>query len=431
MIIVIGAGISGLTAAWHLKQKGKKVLVLEASQQAGGLLQTLQQQNLRLELGPNSILADADLLAWLRELGLDADLEHASEVSKSRFIYKNGQIRGLPSNPMDLLKNNFFSLSTKLLLAKEPFRKAEKIENETISAFFLRRFNREVLEYAVKPFVGGIYAGNPDELLLKYTFPSLLQMEAEHGSVIRGLVKSHALTRKTSLNFAKGMQQLPQTIAQTLEVVYNSPVTRISGQQGAWCVHTPTQEYTAETLILAAPAKQIAEILPKSELADVASILKRITYAQMHVVHTSFEKTAFSALPKGFGVLHPANEGLFSSGTIWTSAVFPKSSAPAQWLFTSFVGGMQQAEYGHLSAPEVKKRVLAELTHHYKAKLEPVYQHHTFWPEAIPQYTAVMNDVENAVNLLTSKGLLVCANWHGGPSVSDCIKKGKLLAEKL
>ncbi|TAF35697.1 MAG: protoporphyrinogen oxidase [Cytophagales bacterium] len=428
-VIVIGAGISGLSAAYALQQKGHKVLVLESSQKAGGLIQTLYKDDFRLELGPNSILASAELVQWLEGLGLMTEAEEASPVSKDRFIYRNGQVRALPSNPLDLLKNDFFSFKTKLLLAREPFRKAENIPNETISEFFLRRFNQEVLDYAVRPFVGGIYAGNPDKLLLKYNFPALVEMEQKHGSIIKGLAKTSALARRRSFNFKNGMAALPQALAKQLDIRFDSPVLAISGERGAWRVHTQEQIWETQKIVLASPAKAVASFLPP-ELAVLTAELSRVPYAAMHVVHTAFKKSAFKALPSGFGVLHPACEKQFSSGNIWTSSVFPHSAPSELVLFTSFVGGMQQPERTLLSAEAIKQGVSSELEQHYQPREAPLWQNHVFWPEAIPQYTSQMQELEIAVQKIQEAGLLICTNWYGGSSLFDCITKGIELAKK-
>jgi oxygen-dependent protoporphyrinogen oxidase len=198
MILIIGGGISGLSLAWELQQLQKPYLLLEQAPQTGGYIRSIREGPYLFEEGPNSLLADENLLEWIKGLGLEEELIEANPVSKNRYIYKKGRYRALPSSPQGLIWNSFFSLTAKWSILTEPYKKSHSTEGETLSAFFERRFCHEVVEYALDPFVAGIYAGSPSQLLISQTFPQLLDYEASYGSVLKGLARQGRSRKKTS-----------------------------------------------------------------------------------------------------------------------------------------------------------------------------------------------------------------------------------------
>ena len=179
MIAIIGAGISGLTLAYFLEKKQIPYILLESSSKVGGYIHTVKKQPYLLELGPNSLLINKETEAFIDEIGLSNELLPANEVSKNRYIFRKGKYRVLPSSPPKLLFNSFFSLKTKWAIFRETRKKPLLIQNETLSQFFKRRFGKEVVKYALDPFVAGIYAGDPSLLLLEKTFPFLREYEQQ------------------------------------------------------------------------------------------------------------------------------------------------------------------------------------------------------------------------------------------------------------
>ena len=232
---IIGAGISGLTLAYELQKRGIDYHLWEATNQPGGYIQSRREEadkgSYLLELGANSLLGDPDLLLWLDELGLTPDLTFSKPVSKVRYIFRNGNYQQLPSGPPALLFSSFFSWKTKWAIFQERSNKTVSPGNETLAQFFRRRFSDEIVDAALGPFVGGIYAGDPEQLLVSETFPILLQYEKEYGSVLRGLIKNQSKTggatlgRRQSFSFRDGMQMLPNTLASRLKnLSLNNPV---------------------------------------------------------------------------------------------------------------------------------------------------------------------------------------------------------------
>lgn len=455
MIGIIGAGISGLTLAHELQQRGIDYHLWEASDRSGGYIQSRRDagvagQSYLRELGPNSLLGDADLLQWLDKLGLTPELAFSKPVSKARYIFRDGRYRALPSGPLSLLFGPFFSWKTKLAILRERTNKTTSPPGETLAQFFRRRFSDEVVDYALGPFVAGIYAGDPERLLVSETFPVLLQYEKEYGSVLRGLIKSQSATggssvgRRQSFSFREGMQALPNALAASLtNLSLNDPVHRIERAvdglaTSGWRVDSKRGTQTVDRLVLALGTDAAASLLNRSGLfPDFADVLSRVEYPPMTAVHSVYKRADVRHPLNGFGGLNPKAENQFAAGHIWSSSVFDGRCPADEVLFTTFVGGQQgERESGLNNACQpdavILKNVHQELAAGFGIRVtEPVFRAIYRWERAIPQYDAGIVAVKRLVEQVEADNLLVCANWYGGLSLSDCLSKARKLAQQL
>lgn len=431
---IIGAGISGLTVAYELQKRGIDYRLWEASSQPGGYIQSRRENGQYLcEQGPNSLLGAADLLLWLDELGLTSDVLFSKPVSKARYVFRAGHYRKLPSGPLSLLFGGFFSWQTKLAILRERNNKTVSTPGETLAQFFRRRFSNELVEYALGPFVAGIYAGDPEKLLVSETFPILLQYEKEYGSVLRGLIKNQsAAGRRQSFSFREGMQTLPNALASKLtNLSLNDPVEHIRKTSNGWEIESVRGTETVEQLILTTRA-DIAARLVEPQYTELAEALKRIVYPPMTAVHSAYKRADVQHPLNGFGGLNPTVESRFSSGHIWSSSVFDGRCPDDEVLFTTFVGGEANVDNSRQSDDVVFRQVHQELVTSFGIKgKEPVFRAIRRWERAIPQYDANIVAVKCPIQTVESDKLYVCANWYGGVSLADCIRKAQRLADRL
>ncbi|GAB3943436.1 protoporphyrinogen oxidase [Spirosoma harenae] len=435
---IVGGGISGLTLAYELQKRGVSYRLWEASGQPGGYIQSRRETGpngghyLR-ELGPNSLLGDADLLLWLDELGLTPTLNFAKPVSKARFIFRDGTYKQLPSGPLSLVFGDFFSWRTKLAVFRERNNHSLSPEGETLAQFFRRRFSQEIVDYALGPFVGGIYAGDPEKLLVSETFPILLQYEKEHGSVLRGFIKNQsAAGRRQSFSFQDGMQMLPDAIATKLsDLSLNDPVQQIRKTLDGWEITAQNGIESVDTLVLATDTATSARLM-ESVNPSFAGALRAVTYPPMVAIHTAYKRQDVGHSLNGFGGLNPTAEGRLAAGHIWSSSVFEGRCPADEVLFTTFIGGVGAERNTQLSDDVLKSGVHQELVNGFEIRAhEPVFQTIQRWERAIPQYDVSIVAVKDNVKALENDQLFVCANWYGGVSLYDCIQKAQKLAIHL
>jgi oxygen-dependent protoporphyrinogen oxidase len=435
---IIGAGISGLTLAHALQQQGIDYHLWEAADRAGGYIGSTRTdgpdgQSYLRELGPNSLLGDRQLLNWVDSLGITPKLVFSNDVSKHRFIYRTGQYRQLPGTPPALLLGSFFSLRTKLAALRELWNKTTSPPGETLGQFFRRRFSPEVVDYALGPFVAGIYAGDPEQLLVAETFPSLLAYEREYGSVLRGLIKNQGKTeRKQSFSFRDGMQTLTDALAASLTgLSLNDPVNRVDRLTDGWLVTAPSGSVQVDQLVMATNTDVVSQLLA-DHAPTLSDALLQIHYPPMTAVHTAYKRADVSHPLDGFGGLNPKVEGRFSAGHIWSSSVFTDRCPADEVLFTTFVGGQQSIDNAELPDKIIQQRVHQELAEGFGVQAKaPVWQSVFRWAKAIPQYDAQLAMVRQQVDALRLPNLSICANWYGGVSLSDCISKARSLATEL
>lgn len=448
-VIVIGAGISGLYAAYWLKKRGFSVTVLEKDSEAGGTMKTIHDNGYLIETGPNSALETTPLFKELfSELKLQDELAYANPVGKNRFILRDGKLHALPLSPLAFLRTKLFSPSAKLRLLKEPFIGQAESE-ETIAQFVARRLGQEFLDYAIDPFVAGVYAADPHTLSVRAAFPKLYALEEEYGGLIKGMIKGRKARRERaeqskdraeSFSFVSGMQVLPNALATDLRdrVLLDAKVTAIhdlalqdeepSDEPEArrykveFLHHGISEEIEADAVVLSCPSFVAANLLlPLS--AKSTHTLNAIPYAPVASVFVGFDRRDVPHPLSGFGFLVPSKERRRILGCLWSSSLFPNRAPEGNVGLTVFVGGSRQPELALLPDDQLTALVLDELKSIMQIQGKPVYLRPTRWEKAIPQYS--LGHLELMENLSQfeeeHEGIFFCSNYRGGISVGDCL----------
>ncbi|HZN96132.1 MAG TPA: protoporphyrinogen oxidase, partial [Gemmatimonadales bacterium] len=238
-VAIVGGGVTGLTAAYCLKQRGSRVVVYEATDRAGGVIRSERRDGYLAELGPNSMSAvPPEVTGLLSALQLDASRITASPAARTRYIARRGKLIPLPLSPSELLTTRLLSNSAKLAVFGEPLvETSDSPMDESVAAFFRRRFNQEVLDYVVNPFVAGIFAGDPEQLSVRHALPQLHALERDHGSVVKGFMQA-AKRPTTLISFRNGLQEITDALARELEseLRLRSPVTQLRTGTKGWTV---------------------------------------------------------------------------------------------------------------------------------------------------------------------------------------------------
>lgn len=444
--IVIGGGISGLVCAWTLQQRGLDAIVLEAQSRAGGVIGTTRENGCLIEAGPNSVLDTTPRIGrLLEEIGIADRRIAASPAARNRFVLRDGRLTALPLSPLQLIASPLFSAAAKLRLLREPFiPPAAALADESIAEFARRRLGPEFLDYAVDPFVGGVYAGDPARLSVRAALPRLYDLEQKHGSLFRGVIASareRKRNRETSMrgagifSFRDGMQTLTDALAARVQLRTGARVLRLERDAGGYAVAFEVREkmekMTARSVIMAAPAEATA-ILTASLAPQASAVLGRIEYAPLAVIVSAYECASLSHALEGFGALMPACERMQSLGSLFSHSLFANRAPPELALLTTFVGGMRQPELAREDDATITRRIEAENAQLYGAAEKPVFIRVKRWPRAIPQYTRGhaerMRALESAERALS--GLFFCSSYRDGVAVGDRIESASVTGER-
>jgi oxygen-dependent protoporphyrinogen oxidase len=382
------------------------------------------------------------------ELNLKDQLVYANKEANKRYILKNNRLHALPMSPTAFLKTRLFSPAAKLRLLAEPFiGRSKDGYYQSISEFVTRRLGKEFLDYAINPFVAGVYAGNPEELSVKSAFPKLYELEEKYGGLIVGTIRSirerkrRAEKSKQSakmLSFKDGMQVLPKAIARHLsgKVKFQSDVTSIKkiigGYQINFTVEGVPQSLNCDKIISTVPAYIASNLFAHFD-EKLPKHLNEIYYPPVLVLFLVYKKEFIRRPLDGFGFLIPSKEKKSFLGAIWSSVIFPNRSDDSTAVFTLFAGGARNPEIGSIDKEILIGKVKKEFEEIMKISGEPELQTYKYWSKAIPQYNIGYIEHEKYFDEFekNNPGLLLSGNYRGGISVGDCIKNAKEVADKV
>lgn len=454
-VVIVGAGISGLSLAWRLQHNSPalRLAVLEAADRPGGTAWTDYQDGFLIEYGANGFLASRTAtLDLIRELGLEDEIITANQTARYRYLLHDGKLYLLPTGPWSLLRFPLFSWRAKWAILTERWRPGKShADDESVYDFIARRTNREVAELFAELLVTGIYAGDPRQLSMAACFPRIVEMERQSGSVTAGMLQE-ARRRKTQTkekrqasvhraqfySLRRGMRQLVEVLAQHLgaALYLQSPVHRLlylANQPGhRWQVYTTTSTWCCRHLVLACPGYIQADLLrPLDE--ELAGLIAAIPYVPVAVIALGYRADQLGLQIQGFGYLTAHRSSSRLLGSQWCSSIFPDRAPRGHILMRYMAGGARHPEMVELpdetliaEAQDEARRVLA-------IHGTPVYSQVIRWPRAIPQYTLGHLNRLIALRKLLGRwhGLYLAGNAYDGVSLNDCVERANKLSAQI
>ena len=448
-IIILGAGISGLASAHRLKKEGFDVHILEYKSEAGGAMATITKDGYTIDFGPNSALETTPLIKDIVDnVGLADDMVYANEEANKRYILKNNQLYPLPMGAKDFFLTKLFSLKGKFGLLGEPFvGKSDDGYYQSIAQFVERRLGQEFLDYAIDPFVSGVFAGDPYKLSVKSAFPKLYRLEEVYGGLIKGMIKGakerkrnpeKAKSHAKMFSFKNGMQSFPKAIADKLKdnIEFNSAVEQIDktadGYKVTYSSNGNRKEIVGDIILSTMPAYHASKIFSafNKEFKDHADA---IFYPPVVVLYLGYKKDQIEQPLDGFGYLIPGKEKKNFLGAIWSSVIFPYRAPEGEAAFTIFIGGAKKPDLFQTDINTIINTAIKEFSEIMNIQGEPVLKEYRAWEKAIPQYNLGHIEHERFFERFETEnpGIFLSGNYRGGISVGDCIKNSEITVNKI
>lgn len=450
-VAIVGAGVTGLAAAFHLARAGRSVQVLEAAGEVGGAVRTRivdrPEGRWVIELGPNTVVDSRPAVApLLAAAGLDDERLAGSATAARRYLWKGGALHALPTGPLGFLATPLFSPGGKLRLLAEPFVRRRSTEpddsDESVADFVRRRLGRSFLDYAVGPFVSGVYAGDPERLSIRWAVPRIFALEDEHGGLVRGALAllrerrrnpDEARPSKRMLGFRDGLAALPRRLAAAVPVATGSAARTLRRlPDGGFAVATDATAWEAPHVVVALPAATTAGLLAEAT-AGASRPLAEVPYAPVAVTAYGFRRQQVAHPLDGFGFLAPRVEDLRPLGCLFPSSIFPGRAPEGHVLLTVFAGGRGDPAAAALPDDELDRVLLADLDRALGLSGPPVLRLGQRWPQAIPQYelghgrfVALAEGIERE-----HPGLHLAGSYRDGVSVPDRLEKAAALAAAI
>lgn len=447
-VIIIGAGIAGLSAGFELYKNNIDFQILEPANRAGGSIKTVKIGDYLVESGPNTFNSlSKEIMELVKDLDIEDLLQAANPQVKKRYIYRNGQLMPVPSTLKEFIKTNILSREGKMMLLEELFIKKENKE-ETVQDFIERRFGREILKNFIQPYLNGIYAGDVQKLSANAIFPKLKELETKYRSIICGMFLSQksrsSFKGLTLYSFINGMETLPDKIYNQLKnkITLDAKDIEISRAKDFYIVNFKSNNkiinYTANAILFALPAHNMSEfayLFPKSYASEITQIEYAPIATVVQTVDKSIAETRLGMPIEGFGFLCTKEPHRKLLGTVWTSSVFPNRAPSDKILLTSYVGGALNKKITDQSEEEIANLTAKEVSESMQisnpALLETIYvKVHT---NAIPQYNlGHMSRIKKIEELMDKNyGLFFTGNYLYGISINDTVKTSKLIVERI
>ena len=458
-VVIVGGGISGLTAGWYLHHAGMDVCLLDAQSEVGGVTQTQRRDGYLLEKGPfNVIVRDPAFFTLLEGLSDEIKIISASPTAKKRFVYKRGRLLAVPGNPIALATTPLLSLRAKLRLMRGMIigRRSDGSE-ETIEQAAVRRFGREVTETMISAMVAGILGGDIKQLSATACFPSAAKVDREARSlIVYGLkagVRAKRAEKKKERDGGKPARRWRGLVSidgglGALTAALGAPLgpNRVTGcraeeiraadfgyQIDCETVDDGPRAFRTRHLVLAPSVHEAGRLLAPI-VPEAANILAPIISAPMVVVNLGFKREDVRHPLNGFGFVVPQSEPDFPLlGVLWADSIFPHHAPSDRRLLRVFVGGSRTPEAADLSDNELVSRAMSGMGDLLQIRGDPVLVDICRWPAAIPQYHVghLARIARLRAVIEGPRNLHLIGNYLEGVSLNDCVRCATNVADKI
>ncbi len=447
-VVIVGGGVSGLSAAYFLGKSGIRSTLIEKTDRLGGLIKTDVVSGCELEAGPDSYIAAKPAVSELaQELPDLRDQVIGSNDARRRiFVVRGGKLvpmpRGMvimvPARWAPVIRSPLFSLKTKLGFLAETIRTPmERKDDASVEQFVIDHFGREVLRYVAEPLLSGVYGGDSAHLSVESVLPRFLAYERSRGSLIRAVRADYRAASHKSLflSFRGGMQTLTDSLARTaanhMQFIH-AEATRIEQCAEGWRIHARNDQIDAKQVILACPAYVCARLI-ETVASSLASELSAIRYASAILVNLVYETSQLKHTLDGFGFLVPREERQTLAAATWVSTKFPSRTPSHMAALRAFIVEPQATELLSLPSETLTGLVRADLRRLMGIETVPMFSAVHAWPNSMPQYEVGHRQRrERIFSLLdTCPNLYLIGSAYDGVGIPDCVRMAKETAKHV
>lgn len=442
-VLIIGGGISGLSTAWWLVQRGIGVEVWEAGERPGGKIRTTREQGYMTERAAGLLVNHRP---EIDRLILASGLENGKSVqtdSLNRYILQQGRLARVPMKAPALMASNLWSWRTKLRLMSEILIPRGGHASESVGEFITRRFGSEVLETTIEPFVAGTLASDVELASAQAVLPRLTELEQRFGSITMGMlvrrfIRRHRINCAQTFSFHNGMSELVNTLgaAPGVNLRCGLRVASISREGKSWRVIADSANghhiMCVPRLVLSVPADTTSDMLRDTD-EELASLVGGINYAPLAVLHLGFRHSQIRQRLDGTGFLVPRREDRGFNGNLWMSGLFPERAPEGHVLLSTYLGGARHPRQLDRDDMSMAESVLAGLSPLMGIRGLPDYARVDRHPRGLPlyhgDYPARLEQIRRCLRKLP--GLHLNANYIDGVSVRERIFQGMRTADAL
>ncbi|AMX84451.1 protoporphyrinogen oxidase [Geobacillus subterraneus] len=446
-VVIIGGGITGLTAAYYLQKAIKEqrlpltCKLVEATHRLGGKVQTVMRNGYVIERGPDSFLArKTSAFRLVKEVGLEHEIVHNATgksyilVNGKLYPIPGGAVMGIPTRIAPFLTTGLFSPAGKLRAALDFVLPPVKADGDMpLGRFFRRRLGDEVVDNLIEPLLSGIYAGDIDEMSLMATFPQFFQLEQKYGSLVRGAKRTtpkEQKERKGAFQTLKtGLQSLVEEVEKRLEpgsVIKGTRIERITRTGSAYRLQLSTgQTWEADSVIITTPHHIVPDML-----ADYPFFapFRSVPLTSVATVALAFPEKAIRQDIDGTGFVVSRRSDYTMTACTWTHKKWPHTTPPGKALLRGYVGRPGDEDIVDQPDDEIVRIVLDDLNKVMKIDGQPEFAVISRWKRAMPQYTVGHRERLAAIKRHMASdlpGVFLAGSSYEGLGLPDCIDQGE------
>ncbi|MFO7853057.1 MAG: protoporphyrinogen oxidase [Bacteroidota bacterium] len=446
-VIIVGAGLTGLALGVFLKEKGIAFRIVEKNDEAGGVIGTRESNGFVYETGPNTgVLSTPELVRLFDLLKDRCKLEKADRGASKRYIWKRGKWRAMPSGLFSSVGTPLFSFYDKLRILGEPFRKPGDNPYESVADLVRRRMGKSFLDYAVNPFISGVYAGDPEKLITKYALPKLYNLEQNYGSFLGGAIKKarepkSELERRATREVFSALGGLKNLVDAMVEYIGKENIEmgctdtliskkEVSGYECSYEKDGKIKALHGKYMVTTGGSENLDKLIPFVDTHDIDKIME-IRHAKIALAAVGYKEWKGFKLD-AFGGLVPSKEKRKVLGVLFPSAIF-KGRAPHKGaLLSVFMGGYRDPYIIEKTDTEIENIVLREVgemmgTGDKMPDLIDIYR----YERAIPQYELSSAERFDVIEKIQQEypGLFLAGNIRDGIGMADRVKQAGQIAE--
>jgi len=451
-VVIIGGGISGLSAAWYLQKAGIPATVVERRPRLGGVIQTEVVQGCVIEGGPDSFLSSKPAaLELIRELDLSDQVIGSNDHLRVTYVWKKGRLIPLPDGLMMMVPTRILPMistpllgwPTKIRMGLEFFRRpGHSIRDRSVAEFVADHYGQETVDYLAEPLLSGVYGGSPDELSVVSVLTRFAELEAQYGSLTRGVLKSQrkrgpqpaggSLFRTLKGGLGDLIQALVHRLDKRVEFIQGEAEAIERTGAASYRVRIGNDWMEASHVILACPAWAAGAILESLD-GELAALLNGIGYSSSMTVALGYERKALNQDLNGFGFLVPRKERRQILACTWVGTKFANRVPEDRVLLRCFLGGSQGETVLSQSDERIISTVQDELREIMGLSAGPVFTRISRWPRAMAQYAVGHQARVEKIEMLLRElpGLYLAGNAYSGVGIPDCIRTGRQAADRI
>ena len=465
-IVILGAGISGLSAAYHLHKRSPDVRfqIWDKNSRTGGVLETLHTDKYQIEQSADNFITTVPWgLELCRELGLENELVQTNPAVRRTYVVRKGRLHLLPDGFMMMAPTRMWPLAVtpilsplgKLRAAMEYFiPRSRDTSDETMANFVNRRLGREVFERLVEPLVSGVYAADMEKLSVLATLPRFREMETEYGSLIRAMraqMKASKQVRDQSkesgarysmfVTLRKGLSHITDTLTERL------PAESVQLNREAVSLERKTNEHQKEKwlltdqngqseqfdgVIFATPSYETARLLLPTA-PRLGELLAKIEHSGTAIATFAFSRGQMKKTVRGMGFVVPKIENSPLLAGSFSSLKYSHRAPADKLLIRIFAGGARAPEMASMPDEELVPILKREMNRVLKIEGEPEYHVVAHWPRTMPQYHVghleLVEQIESQIAEIPTVGL--AGNAFHGVGIPNCARSGELAVDDL